>query len=133
MLKEYFKIALKNLRTRRLRSWLTIIGVVIGVFLIISLLSLTEGLKTAVLDQLKMMGEDLVIIMPGEITNLVTSMAGDMELTDEDAGKFPYKAVPEKLGTFLMRQESLLNLMNFEPNVTLENLSFGTVSLIMSM
>ena len=84
MLKEYFKIALRNLRTRRLRSWLTIIGVVIGVFLIVSLLSLTQGLKTAILDQLKMMGEDLIIIMPGEITNLVTSMAGDMELTDED-------------------------------------------------
>ncbi len=84
MLKEYFKIALKNLRTRRLRSWLTIIGVVIGVFLIVSLISLTEGLKTAILDQLKMMGEDLIIIMPGEITNLATTMGGGMELTDKD-------------------------------------------------
>jgi len=49
MFKEYFKIAIKNLRTRPLRSWLTILGIVIGVFLIMSLLSLSEGLKATVM------------------------------------------------------------------------------------
>jgi len=43
--KEYIKIAIKSLRTRPLRSWLTMIGVVIGIFLIISLLSLSGGDK----------------------------------------------------------------------------------------
>ena len=60
------------------------IGVVIGVFLIMSLLSLSEGIKTAVLAQLKMMGEDLIIIMPGELTDMVTAFAGGLELTDDD-------------------------------------------------
>jgi len=43
---EYFKIALRNLRTRSLRSWLTVLGIVIGIFLIISLLSLSDKLLT---------------------------------------------------------------------------------------
>lgn len=84
MFKEYFKIAIRNLRTRKLRSWLTIVGVVIGVFLIVSLLSLSEGLKTAVLSQLKMMGKDLIIVVPGEMSNIVTSMMGRAELSESD-------------------------------------------------
>ena len=60
------------------------IGVVIGVFLIISLLSLSEGIKGAMMEQLNMMGNDLIIIMPGEINDLATMMAGGLELTDDD-------------------------------------------------
>lgn len=82
-LKEYFKIAFKSLTTRKVRSWLTIIGIVIGVFLIVSLLSLSQGLKGAVLQQLNMMGKDLITIMPGDVGNLVT-MATGLKLTQED-------------------------------------------------
>jgi putative ABC transport system permease protein len=82
--KEYFKIAIRNLRTRKLRSWLTIVGVVIGVFLIVSLLSLSEGLKKAVLSQLKMMGKDLIMVVPGEMSNIVTTFMGGAELSDSD-------------------------------------------------
>lgn len=83
-LKEYFKIAFKNLKSRKLRSWLTILGVVIGVFLIVSLISLSEGLKGAVMDQLNMMGKDLVMIMPGDVESMFTTMAGGTKLTKED-------------------------------------------------
>ena len=82
-LKEYFKIAVKTISTRRVRSWLTTIGIVIGVFLIVSLLSLSEGLKQGVLQQLNMMGKDLITIMPGDISNISSLITGQ-ELTDED-------------------------------------------------
>lgn len=82
-LKEYFKIAFKSIATRRVRSWLTIIGIVIGVFLIVSLLSLSQGLKNAVLQQLNMMGKDLITVMPGDISNFASMMIG-AELTQED-------------------------------------------------
>ncbi len=84
MLKEYFKIAVKNLRTRQLRSWLTILGIVIGVFLIMSLLSLSQGLKETVLKQLKAVGTDVVMIMPGSVNDLITTMMGSVKLTEED-------------------------------------------------
>lgn len=81
--KEYFRIAIRSLTTRRVRSWLTTIGIMIGVFLIVSLLSLSEGLKNAVMQQLNMMGKDLITIMPGDITDM-TSMISGLKLTDED-------------------------------------------------
>ncbi len=81
MLREYFKIAIKNLRTRQLRSWLTILGIVIGVFLIMSLLSLSQGLKATVLNQLRAVGTDNVMIQPGNISDIMTTMMGGVELT----------------------------------------------------
>ena len=84
MFKEYLKIAIKNLRTRKLRSWLTILGIVIGVFLIMSLLSLSQGLQATVMNQLKAVGTDIVMIMPGNISDIMTTMMGGAKLTEED-------------------------------------------------
>ncbi|MDO8424870.1 MAG: ABC transporter permease [bacterium] len=81
---EYFKIAVKNLRTRPLRSWLTILGIVIGVFLIMSLLSLSQGLKNTVLKQLKSIGTDVIMVMPGNVNDFITTMMGRVELTEDD-------------------------------------------------
>ena len=84
MFKEYLKIAVKNLRTRQLRSWLTILGIVIGVFLIMSLLSLSQGLQDTVLKQLSAMGTDIIMIMPGSLSDFMTTMMGGVELTNSD-------------------------------------------------
>jgi putative ABC transport system permease protein len=81
-LKEYFKIAFKTIATRRVRSWLTTIGIIIGVFLIVALLSLSQGLKNAVLHQLNMIGKDLIFVMPGG--EMMTSLMGGNKLSEED-------------------------------------------------
>ena len=82
-LKEYFNIALRNITTRLLRSWLTILGIVIGVFLIISLLSLSEGLKSTIDKQLQSLGGEMVMVMPG--TDMFSSlMFGGAKLQKED-------------------------------------------------
>jgi len=83
-IKEYFKIALRNLKTRSLRSWLTILGIVIGIFLIISLLSLSEGIKEAINQQLETMGGDMIMVMPGSEENLMGMMMGGEVLERED-------------------------------------------------
>ena len=81
---EYFKIALRNLRTRSLRSWLTILGIVIGVFLIISLLSLSEGIKQTITKQLRALGGEVIFVMPGEISNPIAMFMSGAKLERED-------------------------------------------------
>ena len=81
---EYFKIALRNLRTRSLRSWLTILGIVIGIFLIISLLSLSEGVKEAINEQMEAMGGDMIMVMPGSEENIMGMMVGGEVLEKQD-------------------------------------------------
>jgi putative ABC transport system permease protein len=83
--KEYFKIALHNLRARSLRSWLTILGIVIGIFLVVSLFSLSEGLKESVMKELRMMGGDMIMIFPGDASDMMTTMiGGGIELDNKD-------------------------------------------------
>ncbi len=84
MIKEYFKIAVKSLRTRPLRSWLTIAGIVVGVFLIVSLFSLSEGVKKTISKQLNMMGGDLIMVFPGELSDLFTTLIGNAQLSDDE-------------------------------------------------
>jgi putative ABC transport system permease protein len=81
---EYFKIALRNLRTRSLRSWLTILGIVIGIFLIVSLLSLSQGVKEAINQQMEAMGGDMIMVMPGSEDNMMGMMVGGEVLEKQD-------------------------------------------------
>jgi len=84
MKKDYFHIAIRNLKSRTLRSWLTIFGIVIGVFLVMALISLSEGIKGAILKELKMMGSDVLMVYPGESFDVMTAMSGDLLISEED-------------------------------------------------
>lgn len=83
-LNEYFKIAFRNLKTRSLRSWLTIFGIVIGVFLIISLLSLSEGVNKAISEQIHALGGDMIMVMPGGDNFMISMMMGGDGLETKD-------------------------------------------------
>ncbi len=84
MIKEYFRIAFRNMKVRSLRSWLTILGIVIGIFLITSLMSLSEGLKNSVMAELQMMGGNLIMVMPGDMNDMFTNFIGGMQLENRD-------------------------------------------------
>ncbi|MBW3003933.1 ABC transporter permease, partial [Candidatus Woesearchaeota archaeon] len=64
MIADYFKIAFENLRHRKLRTWLTVIGIVIGIAAIIALVSATQGLQNYVEYQFERMGTNRIMVMP---------------------------------------------------------------------
>ena len=45
---EYIKLALGNITHRKLRSFLTVLGIVIGIAAIISLVTVSQGLENFV-------------------------------------------------------------------------------------
>ncbi|MFH1365064.1 MAG: ABC transporter permease [archaeon] len=62
MKKEHFFLAFSNLKRRRLRSWLTILGIFIGIAAVVSLISLGDGLRTAVMGQFGSLSIDKLTI-----------------------------------------------------------------------
>lgn len=64
---ETIRIALKSLRTNKSRSFLTILGIVIGVSSVILLVSIGSGLKLYITKQLADIGSNSIFIMPGEV------------------------------------------------------------------
>jgi len=64
MIQDYFTLAVRNLRKKKLRSSLTIIGIFISIATIFVLISLSIGLDSAVKEQFRQLGSDKFFIMP---------------------------------------------------------------------
>ncbi len=62
MIKDYFSLAFGNLKHRGLRSWLTMLGIFIGIAAVVSLISLGAGLQEAVTGQFATLDADKLIV-----------------------------------------------------------------------
>ncbi|HAZ30795.1 TPA: hypothetical protein DCY65_04415 [Candidatus Acetothermia bacterium] len=67
---QLVKLAIGSIRSRRTRSWLTVIGVLIGVTAVVSLLSIGTGVERAVLQQFEDIGYDIIVIAPGGMAGM---------------------------------------------------------------
>jgi putative ABC transport system permease protein len=81
MIYDYFVMGLRNISRRRLRSWLTMIGIFIGIAAVVALISLGQGLQKYINDEFAKIGRDKIIIQPKGGFGPGTS---EIKLTDED-------------------------------------------------
>jgi len=84
---EPFATAWVGVATHKLRSFLTMLGIVIGVAAVIALMSIGRGASADILSRIEGMGSDLITIYPGASTfGGVKSATGSVRtLTQEDA------------------------------------------------
>ncbi len=69
MLSTNIKMSMAAIRTSRWRSFLTMLGIIIGVVSVVTTVSIGEGVKQQVSDQITQLGSDLITIRPGKIVN----------------------------------------------------------------
>jgi len=62
MIKDYFKLSYNSVKKRKLRSWLTMLGIFIGIAAVVALISLSQGLKSAIAEQFTQLGSDKLTI-----------------------------------------------------------------------
>ncbi|MGE0793014.1 MAG: ABC transporter permease [Candidatus Woesearchaeota archaeon] len=84
MIKEYFKIAFKSLKRRKMRTFLTLLGIVIGIAAVISLVSLGQGLQDAIDQQFETIGSDKIFIQPKSAMGIMTMGQVQNPLTTKD-------------------------------------------------
>lgn len=65
MLGDYFTLGFKNLRRRGIRSWLTLLGIFIGIVAVVSLITLGAGLKAAVNSQFGISSTEVITVQAG--------------------------------------------------------------------
>ncbi len=86
-----FKIALRAIAANKLRSFLTMLGIIIGVASVITMLAIGQGSKKSIQKQISEMGSNMIMIMPGQdMRGGVRRDADEMEtlkLADYDALK----------------------------------------------
>ncbi|HSO09003.1 MAG TPA: ABC transporter permease [Desulfoprunum sp.] len=66
MLWNTLLLALRAIRRNLMRSFLTILGIVIGVAAVITMVTLGNGATRSVSDQISSMGSNLLMVMPGQ-------------------------------------------------------------------
>jgi putative ABC transport system permease protein len=59
------KVAMNALRRNKLRSFLTMLGIIIGVASVITMLAIGQGSKKSIQDQIASMGSNMLFVMPG--------------------------------------------------------------------
>jgi len=64
--REVFRMAIDSLRAHKLRSFLTILGIVIGVMTVIGMVSIIQGLNKSFLSELQAAGSDMIVIRKDE-------------------------------------------------------------------
>lgn len=60
-----FKIALRALSNNKLRAFLTMLGIIIGVASVIAMLAIGQGSKKSIQAQISEMGSNMIMIQPG--------------------------------------------------------------------
>jgi putative ABC transport system permease protein len=83
---EIIRVALGALRANKLRSLLTMLGIVIGVAAVIAVVALGTGAQSAVKDRISSLGTTLLTVMPGQQRGMGgVSFDQSMKLTMDDA------------------------------------------------
>jgi putative ABC transport system permease protein len=85
LLLETMRVALEAIRAHKLRSLLTMLGIVIGVSAVIAMVALGEGAQRAVQDQISNLGANVLTVRPGQLWFHGVRSGATTELTPEDA------------------------------------------------
>ena len=118
-MKDYFFLAFNNLRRRKLRAWLTILGIFIGIAAVVSLISIGQGLQDYINTQFEQVGGDKILVQgktlgsPGSTTNpelLLTEK--DLETIRNVRGVEAAEGALTKVSTVKFRDETEVAYMS---------------------
>ena len=85
IVKEIIAVALGAIRANALRSFLTTLGIIIGVAAVIAMVALGEGAQRSVEQQIQRMGTNVLTVRPGQSMFGGVSREGTTRLTVDDA------------------------------------------------
>ena len=85
LIEELFMTSVRGIIANKLRSFLTMLGIIIGVASVITMLALGEGAKLKVSNSIKQLGTNLLFISPGISRRGPIRMSNVQTLTFEDA------------------------------------------------
>ncbi len=76
MVNDVVRVAFSSLMNRKLRSWLTVMGIVVGIAAVVILMLLGNGFENAIKEQFSKMGISNIRVMPGNLRGPPTGSIG---------------------------------------------------------
>ena len=83
---QTLKIALRALRTNKMRSFLTMLGIIIGIAAVIAMMAVGSGASYVISQQIASIGSNIILVIPGSTTSggLRMGTGGSQTLTSDD-------------------------------------------------
>lgn len=125
---EIIKVAFKNIKSNKLRSALTMLGLIIGIASVIVLVGIGSGASSSVSSQVKSLGTDILTLkISSSDTSLAYEDLSDILNLDNVKSIAPYKSVSATVtrGTTTSSKSSILATNNNYLDVTNTTLSKG--------
>ncbi|HEY3722211.1 MAG TPA: ABC transporter permease [Acidimicrobiia bacterium] len=120
--RDTFRTATEAVRTHRLRSALTMLGILIGITAVVLTVGLGQGAKAQVQDQINELGTNLLVISPGSTTDASSGTRGGFgsasTLTVQDAGALESKVAAPDVQAVAPSSTSSVSLVNGSTNWT---------------
>jgi len=104
MLLEAIKLAMQAIRRNAMRSFLTVLGIVIGVGAVIVMIAVGAGAQKRVEEQIRALGSNLLLVMPGATTagGVRMGFGSGSTLTEDDVVAIN-REIPEALAAPALR------------------------------
>jgi len=114
------KIAVRSLRVNKLRSALTMLGIIIGVGAFIAMVAVGAGAQARVAEQIQSLGSNLIIVLSGSITTsgIRLGQGSQLTITEDDAAAIAREAPAIQVAAPSVRGTA---------QVVYGNLNWGTV------
>src|SRR5262245_2108804 len=114
------KIAIRSLRVNKLRSALTMLGIIIGVGAVIAMVAVGAGAQARVAEQIQSLGSNLIIVLSGSVTSsgIRLGQGSQLTITDDDAAAIAREVAAVQVAAPSVRGTS---------QVVYGNLNWGTV------
>lgn len=135
MFGHFFVLIFRGLRHRQLRSWLTILGIVIGIMLVMIILALGNGMQQAIRTSMQVFGTDLIVIYPGKENNPLAGIIGGSKFRQSDIAELARVhgvkfVLPFDHGIFTVeykgeKQSAMLHAQNWEKYIDILEQSQG--------
>jgi putative ABC transport system permease protein len=86
-LAQPLRIALRALRINKMRSFLTMLGIIIGIAAVIAMMAVGSGASYIISQQIASIGSNILLVLPGSVTSggIRTGSGGVQTLTYDDA------------------------------------------------
>jgi len=125
LLRLTFRVALRSLRRNKLRSALTMLGIIFGVSAIIAVVAISQGANAFIQAQINSLGSNVVLVMPGYFTSsgARSGYGGVPTLTVADALAIAKECPSVAAVTYIKRQNMQVVASGQNWNTTIQGVS----------
>jgi putative ABC transport system permease protein len=83
---QTLKIAVRALRTNKMRSFLTLLGIIVGIAAVIAMIAVGSGASYVISQQIASIGSNIILVIPGSTTSggLRAGFGSSQSLTNDD-------------------------------------------------